>query len=419
MENNKKANGHYAWRIFWACCLLNCGVIGLIQNCKGLFYAPVSEALGFSMGSFTFHSTVYGFCAALALPLAGVLIHRGRLNVQLGIAGIAFGGSIFAMSFFDSLWQWYIAGAVQGLSGGFLIYLPVPMLISNWFQKNKGLMLGIAGSVTGIVGAVMSVVFSFIIETVGWRGGYFIMGGLSVLLVAPAMFLLIKESPEQMGLSPYGAGEDNGIKSSETPIKARESFICKNVFAVMLLLVIASSCDGFLCGYASFLPSFAKSLGFPVAFGATLVSLSMICNMLGKLVYGRLDDSLGSKWAAVIGAAFMIFGQSMLLTRAAPLVMTGAFFSGVSMFFCLVSMPLIAQALLTRENYDKYYSISAMGSALAQAVSQVGVGSLYDIFGEYTQVMAIGVGMAAMVLICIVLQFFVLKKIDMAEVKKI
>lgn len=45
---------HPAWKMLVGCCLLQGGSLGVIHNCRGIFYDPVIESLDFGMGAFSF-----------------------------------------------------------------------------------------------------------------------------------------------------------------------------------------------------------------------------------------------------------------------------------------------------------------------------------------------------------------------------
>ena len=51
---NKPGRIHRAWWMLIGCCLLQGGSLGIIHNCRGIFYDPVIEDLGFGMGAFSF-----------------------------------------------------------------------------------------------------------------------------------------------------------------------------------------------------------------------------------------------------------------------------------------------------------------------------------------------------------------------------
>ncbi len=97
-----------------------------------------------------------------------------------------------------------------------LMILPVPLLITNWFDKRQGTAMGIAAACGGIGGACSSVLLSNIIMSMGWRAGYLGMAAITAVCILPATFLLLKDHPSQKNLLPYGFTADEAALSQET-----------------------------------------------------------------------------------------------------------------------------------------------------------------------------------------------------------
>ena len=49
-----KRKFHYAYVMLAACCLVQGGTLGVIHNCRGIFYGPICRDLGVGQGAFTF-----------------------------------------------------------------------------------------------------------------------------------------------------------------------------------------------------------------------------------------------------------------------------------------------------------------------------------------------------------------------------
>jgi len=128
--------------------------IGLAISCAGIFYKPVSSALGVSVGNFGLYMTfIYAF-SFLMLSIAGRLMDkysaRWLLTISSGIVGLLF----FSMSQFNAVWQFYISGAAIGISLAFLLYLSYPVLINRWFSKRVGFFIGLCSAASGIGGVL-------------------------------------------------------------------------------------------------------------------------------------------------------------------------------------------------------------------------------------------------------------------------
>lgn len=67
---------HPAWLILIACCFLQAGGMGTINNAAGIMVPAVLGDLQFSQGSFMLYFTIQGLCMTAALPVAGCCCRR-------------------------------------------------------------------------------------------------------------------------------------------------------------------------------------------------------------------------------------------------------------------------------------------------------------------------------------------------------
>ena len=93
----KERRIHRAWWMLIGCCLLQGGSLGIIHNCRGIFYDPVIEDLGFGMGAFSFYILFFGVCSCFVLPFVGKLFRKVDSRILLGGASLVFSGTVFVM----------------------------------------------------------------------------------------------------------------------------------------------------------------------------------------------------------------------------------------------------------------------------------------------------------------------------------
>lgn len=134
------------------CCLLQGGSLGIVHNCRGIFYAPVIEDLGFGMGAFTFTCS---FSASVRVLFC-------RLSERSSAASIrAFCSAARRSCFPARCSPWAFSGRFppftlpepfRALPGAFLMFYPAPYILGNWFHKKRGLAVGLAAAFSGIVG---------------------------------------------------------------------------------------------------------------------------------------------------------------------------------------------------------------------------------------------------------------------------
>lgn len=394
---------HYAIWIMVACCAIQGGTIGIILNCtRGIFYDPVCQDLGFSLGEFTFYVTIYGIAISLAMPFAGKLIAKVNLRLVTSIAIVLFAGSTIAMGFFTHLYQWYLIAVIQGMSGSFFTSLIVPVLVNNWFERKTGTVMGIIASFSGIIGLIFNPVGSMLIESWGWRAGYLILGALSLAIVLPFTLLVVRFRPEEKGLKPYGYEPDHdqlsvGVQSGISAARALRS-------SAFYLMIIVSGIIAFSSGYSQHLSKYAtSSLGLTATLGATLISCSMIGNMGGKLIFGLINDRIGIRKTLILASCLVCSSFILLMIGVTPFLQIGAVVNGLSMSTGAVLIPLAYKDLFGEKDYITILSYSSMVQGLTSATALTVIGFLFDGTGSYTASFVLGmVSLAVVVVLCFI-----------------
>ena len=89
--------------------------------------------------------------------------------------------------------------------------MPVTAIITNWFEARHGLAMGITLSFSGLSGAVFNPLFTWLISLAGWQTAYLLMALFALLLAVPGI-LLLRFSPSEIGLTPYGANAEPHVK---------------------------------------------------------------------------------------------------------------------------------------------------------------------------------------------------------------
>lgn len=117
--------------------------VGLVMSCAGIFYHPVSESLGVSVGTFGLYMSFNYLASTLELSVAGKLMDRFSARILLTLSSAVLGLCLIAMSFFTAVWQFYLAGGIIGVTLAFLLYLSFPPLINRWFRAKVGFFMGV------------------------------------------------------------------------------------------------------------------------------------------------------------------------------------------------------------------------------------------------------------------------------------
>lgn len=365
MDNKGMKKLHYGYIIIFCCCLMMGIDVGLSVSCAGIFYQPVSQSLGISFDSFGIYMSIMFVCSSLLLSTAGEIMTKVGARKTLTISSVILGLDMIAMGFFDSLWQFYVAGAVMGASLASLLYLSFPTLVNIWFRTKVGIMIGICSAASGIGGILFNPVGGMIITQLGWRAGYWIFGAVILLIVSPLLGILLRNTPAEKGLLPVG--EERVMKEiDDKKVEEKEGVTYSAalrmpvLYALVVFAFILMACSTFNL----FIPKYVDSMLDSVEKSAFAASAVMTGVTGGKLVLGWINDRncmAGVLVTTLFGVCGLIiltlFGDSF------EAILLGAFLFGWEYAGCTVQTAMLTSHVFGRKDYARIYAIISIALA--------------------------------------------------------
>lgn len=177
----------------------------LIVPTFGVFLKPLSQEFGWSRTQISLAFSLFTLGATITLPLIGRLVDRFGARKVIVSATLLFGLGVLSLSFLSAhLWHFYAVYLFLGIVGSGTTPVPYTKVISRWFDRQRGLALGLAAATFSVSASLMPPVTQVLIAAVGWRHAYEILGLLAMAITVPVVVLLLKESPQMMGLAPDG-----------------------------------------------------------------------------------------------------------------------------------------------------------------------------------------------------------------------
>ncbi len=235
-------------------------IVGFALYGIPFFYDFMVKDFGFSRAEVT-SGNAFGklVVAPLFGFLAGWLIDRygPRRLMMLGIvlAGIALVG----LSHASALWIFYFFYVFNALGYVFGGPLPCQVLISRWFDKNRGKAMGIAYLGIGAGGAIVPLLATNLEKNFGWQNALTILGILIVVIALPLAFF-IKDPAKVKPLE--------SVKK-EPQVSMRTIFKNRNFY----LLAFGSMCSiGAVGGMMQHLKLYLRDLDFTQAHAAGIMS---------------------------------------------------------------------------------------------------------------------------------------------------
>jgi MFS family permease len=361
----------YGW-IVTACAFCVLFLTYGVQYSFGVFLPFMLDELGWQRasiaGAFSLYSMIYSACSWLS----GRLTDTKGPNVVIAFGGVFLGCGIVATSQMSTRWHMYLCYGVIAAFGMSTAFIPCNTTVMKWFQRKRGLALGLAscGSSCGIL--LCPPVLAALIPQYGWRPVYFACGVI-ILIVLNVVARFMVRSPEVLGLAPDGdplpshhspleqparpesfdqardrlrVSEVEGrAQATATPAllpgwSLQESYRFPSfwllfiVFVIMLLSVAVPFVH---------IVAFARDLGFSPTQGALAVSIMGLCAFIGSLSLGSLSDRIGRKQGLMLSLTMHVVAYVLFVTAKS---LTTLYLGAAAFGFFYGSMATLFTALI-------------------------------------------------------------------------
>ncbi|ROO91265.1 sugar phosphate permease [Actinocorallia herbida] len=194
---------HRAWIVGGVALVAIMGAAGF-RATPGVMINPLREEFGWSSGTVSLAVSVNLVLYGVTAPFAASLMDRfGMRRVVAAALALIAAGSGLTVWMTES-WQLVaLWGVLVGLGTGSMALVFAATLTDRWFTRRKGLVMGVltAGGATGQL--VFLPLLAALAEGPGWRTASVVVS-LAALAVVPFVWFLLRDSPEEVGLTAYG-----------------------------------------------------------------------------------------------------------------------------------------------------------------------------------------------------------------------
>jgi len=341
-------------------------------------------------GAFSLFVILHGIIS----PFAGSMVDRFGPRIVFLVGSLTLGAGFVLSSLIHSWWEFYIFfGVVTAAGVGLVGWVPNTTIIQQWFREKRGLPMGIISSGIGIGIFICVPLIQHLINRVGWRMTYRIMGFFIPLIIISVVVAFLKKPPQT-------------IVSSHTKKRViddviKDHLVVNEEWASRSWTVrqAAATRQFWLLGGSFFLASLTTHsiLTHQVAFfidqGLTAVFASYIAGMIGivsigaKIFWGILSDKIGREITYTIGIACSVCGVIFLIAftslpyRYIPYFYAIFFSLGYAVFTALP--PLIAADFFQGKAYGSIFGTLFMLNNLGGACGAWFAGFIYDQMKSY------------------------------------
>ena len=245
--------------------------------------------------------------------IAGIIIDRVGVRALMISGMFLLSATFYYYAQSDSLTDMYIIHIFQGMvlsMSGMVINV---VLISKWFNDNRGLAIGVLLAGTSVGNGIFPQINTYLltISDGDWRQ-VMIWLALIPLAYIPVLFAFIKEKPEDVAVKEDSqASNDFKASSIEGGFTLQQTLRSANFW---FLSVMA------FCTFYSILAMIGHVFlmldgeGYSPQISATGVSIIFIGGFIGKVISGKLAEMIGRKIVLVGGVAMMLLGSLLIVS---------------------------------------------------------------------------------------------------------
>jgi len=327
-------------------------------------------------------------CSFLAL-LVGWMLDRigGRRVIFLG--GLFLLIALALVSRVSTLWQFYFFfGVLTALGVSMTFFVPGQATSRRWFIKKAGLAGGIIAAAFGVGSAVLSPVLTGMAGSIGWRTTWFICAlgfGIIIMLLA---WLVIRDTPESIGLHPDGMAEappEADVTSSVTGEAVWSVKEALRTSPFWLLFVAFSLFFIPINGMLTQVVIWGVDLGEPMATAGIFMTAVTLPAVPLKILGGWLGDRYGKRGILILAycASLLIMVGAWLTVGSRSSLFIVAVLFGMSYGVPIALLVPYLGDLYGRTSLGTLVGILTFGLTFIGGCGPLIWGSIADITGSY------------------------------------
>jgi MFS family permease len=379
----------YGWRITATFAVMVFASSG-IRHAVGPFLKPMVADLKVDRASFSLVIALGLFLYGAFMPLVGALVDRVGARLVTAAGCVVLSAALVLTAYCRTIWE---LAAVYGVLAAVGLAATGPVVanavVSRWFIARRGTAVSLLGSAAMAGMSLMVPTVAWLILSFGWRTAYIVIGIFVLTCLLPLCLLVIRDSPESLGLEPDGAiraASAPPLTVTRTPIGAAATTVA-----------FWQLCGSFMtCGFSM---SLLSSHGVPMLtdHGYTPLFASWTFGVLGggsilfTLLLGPASDRFGRRpvLALIYGGRALVFAALFLVREQPTLMLVVAFLGGLTL-----AGSMSMTSALTADIYGRFSVGTILGAIFlvhqtGAAIGSWSAGVVFEATGGYGVMYAI------------------------------
>lgn len=348
---------------------------------SGVFLKPVSAELGVTRGDLSSALFLAAICTAIACPILGWFLDRfGTRRVMIpGVILYALVVAGFGLMRTNPVFMIPLIYALVGLVGAVQTPIPYAAVVAQWFDRQRGLALGIATAGVGLGVVVLPPFLARLINEFGWRHAYFGLGLTVLLLAWLPVALFVREPP---ALSRVAARHTTANLTDALPgTQASQAFRQWEFWALTIAFFLGVMA---INGTLTHVIPLLTDRGVSLQQAAVMFSFAGYAIIGGRVLAGWCLDRIWGPYVAICFFVIPMLGIALLASGATGIVpLIGAVLCGAGIGAEIDLMAFFLSRYFGLKAYGKVYGVMFavfnIGTGLGPALS----GLSFDRFHSY------------------------------------
>ncbi|MCO7177076.1 MFS transporter [Sporolactobacillus kofuensis] len=293
---------------FWYSAILFIGFLVLLVSSgvrafPSTLVLPWQQDFGWSRGGISAVIATGTLLFGLIGPFSAAFLQRYGARRIGCVALLILALVTFALPFMKTIWQAEIlVGLISGTMTGAVADVYGIYIANNWFSKNRGLVLGLFTASSSVGQLIVLPILAGMIDTQGWHQTALAVA-VFIVVVLLMIFLLMRDYPHQVGLSPFGSRVQvtpvypkiNVQAVLLQPLQALRNAAKSNVFWLLALpfFVCGASTSGLIGVH--FIAA-GHDYGMSEVKVSNIMALMGIFDIIGSLIAGLLTEKFDSRY---------------------------------------------------------------------------------------------------------------------------
>lgn len=264
----------------------------------------------FTAGVFSTFTVFYGIWGVLA----GLLLDRFGPRRVILAGGVLLPVALVLSGMVPGLAYLYLThGILTPLGLALMGYVPVSVLMTQNFQEQRGLALGIASAGVGVGILAVVPLAQLMIDSVGWRMAYVGLAVFSAAVILPiGLWALGGEGSDHEGRSGAGAGVPRGGGAAGRPEWTLAAALRSKQFWLITLAFTCLNAPNQLV--LTHHVAHIVEAGYSKILVAGIVGLVGLVSIAGKILWGYLADRWWPEWIYAAGCGLVVAALATLLS---------------------------------------------------------------------------------------------------------